>query len=153
MTTDLAAFAKEKGVKYFMVSFTDLFGAQRAKLVPTQAIADMQEEGAGFAGFASWLDMTPAHADMLAVPDPSSVIQLPWKREVAWVALNANAKLKLERAEFVAWDARSASARRDERERRDRARSARCEWARTAHERRSDGPDARNFARDRTADL
>ena len=88
MTTDLAAFAKEKGVKYFMVSFTDLFGAQRAKLVPTQAIADMQEEGAGFAGFASWLDMTPAHADMLAVPDPSSVIQLPWKREVAWVAAN-----------------------------------------------------------------
>ena len=88
MTTDLAAFAKENGVKYFMVSFTDLFGAQRAKLVPTQAIADMQEEGAGFAGFASWLDMTPAHADMLAVPDPSSVIQLPWKREVAWVAAN-----------------------------------------------------------------
>ena len=34
MTTDLAAFAKEKGVKYFMISFTDLFGGQRAKLVP-----------------------------------------------------------------------------------------------------------------------
>ena len=88
MTTDLATFAKENDVKYFMVSFTDLFGAQRAKLVPAQAIADMQEDGAGFAGFASWLDMTPAHADMLAIPDPSSVIQLPWKREVAWVAAN-----------------------------------------------------------------
>ena len=88
MTLDLATFAKEKGVKYFMVSYTDLFGAQRAKLVPAQAIADMQEDGAGFAGFASWLDMTPAHADMLAVPDPSSVIQLPWKPEVAWVASN-----------------------------------------------------------------
>ncbi|SLN76838.1 type III glutamate--ammonia ligase [Ruegeria meonggei] len=88
MTTDLAAFAKEKGVKYFMISFTDLFGGQRAKLVPAQAIADMQEDGAGFAGFATWLDMTPAHPDMLAVPDPSSVIQLPWKPEVAWVAGN-----------------------------------------------------------------
>ncbi|QJF51909.1 type III glutamate--ammonia ligase [Roseobacter ponti] len=88
MTTDLAAFAKEKGVKYFMISFTDLFGGQRAKLVPTQAIADMQEDGAGFAGFAAWLDMTPADPDMLAVPDPSSVIQLPWKPEVAWVAGN-----------------------------------------------------------------
>ncbi len=86
MTTDLAAFAAENGVKYFMISFTDLFGGQRAKLVPAQAIADMQEEGAGFAGFATWLDMTPAHPDMLAVPDPSSVIQLPWKPEVAWVA-------------------------------------------------------------------
>lgn len=34
MVKDLAAYAKEKGVKYFMVSYTDLFGAQRAKLVP-----------------------------------------------------------------------------------------------------------------------
>jgi len=88
MTTDLASFAAERGVKYFMISFTDLFGGQRAKLVPAQAIADMQEGGAGFAGFATWLDMTPAHPDMLAVPDPDSVIQLPWKPEVAWVAAN-----------------------------------------------------------------
>ena len=88
MTIDLAKFAEENGVKYFMISFTDLFGGQRAKLVPAQAIADMQEDGAGFAGFATYLDMTPAHPDMLAVPDPESVIQLPWKPEVAWVAGN-----------------------------------------------------------------
>lgn len=86
--TDLAQFAAETGVKYFMISFTDLFGGQRAKLVPAQAIGEMQEDGAGFAGFATWLDMTPAHPDMLAVPDASSVIQLPWKPEVAWVAAN-----------------------------------------------------------------
>ncbi|MGI3164104.1 type III glutamate--ammonia ligase [Pseudooceanicola sp. 200-1SW] len=86
--TDLTAFAKEKGVKYFMISYTDLFGGQRAKLVPAAAIADMVEDGAGFAGFATWLDMTPAHPDMLAVPDPTTVIQLPWKPEVAWVAAN-----------------------------------------------------------------
>ena len=88
MTTDLAEFAAENSVKYFMISFTDLFGGQRAKLVPAQAISDMQADGAGFAGFATWLDMTPAHPDMLAVPDASSVIQLPWKPEVAWVAAN-----------------------------------------------------------------
>lgn len=86
MAKDLAAWAKKNDVKYFAISFTDLFGAQRAKLVPAAAIADMQVEGAGFAGFASYLDMTPAHPDMLAVPDPDSVIQLPWKPEVAWVA-------------------------------------------------------------------
>ena len=54
----------------------------------TQAIKEMQSEGAGFAGFATWLDMTPAYPDMLAVPDPETVIQLPWKPEVAWVAAN-----------------------------------------------------------------
>ena len=84
--TDLAEFAKERNVKYFMISYTDLLGSQRAKLVPAQAIADMQKDGAGFAGFAGGMDMTPAHSDMLAVPDPSSAIQLPWKPEVAWVA-------------------------------------------------------------------
>jgi glutamine synthetase len=80
MAIDLAEYGKKNSIKYFMISYTDLFGYQRAKLVPTQAIADMQTDGAGFAGFASWLDLTPAHADMLAVPDASSVIQLPWKK-------------------------------------------------------------------------
>ena len=88
MAKDLAKWAKDKGVKYFMVSYTDLFGGQRAKLVPTQAINDMAVEGAGFAGFATWLDLTPAHPDMMAVPDPESAIQLPWKRDVAWLASN-----------------------------------------------------------------
>lgn len=88
MAIDLAQYAEENDIKYFMISFTDLFGGQRAKLVPAQAIAGMQQDGAGFAGFATWLDMTPAHPDMLAVPDPGSVIQLPWKKEVAWVAGN-----------------------------------------------------------------
>lgn len=86
MAIDLAAFAKENGIKYFMITYTDLFGGQRAKLVPAEAITDMQKDGAGFAGFATWLDLTPAHPDMLAVPDPESVIQLPWKPEVAWLA-------------------------------------------------------------------
>jgi len=86
MTTDLATWAAERGVKYFMISYTDLFGGQRAKLVPTPAIADMQADGAGFAGFATWLDLTPAHPDLFAMPDPASATQLPWKPEVAWVA-------------------------------------------------------------------
>jgi len=86
MTQDLASLARERGVRYFMISFTDLFGSQRAKLVPTDAVADMQKGGAGFAGFATWLDMTPAHPDLFGMPDPSSFIQLPWKKDVAWVA-------------------------------------------------------------------
>ena len=86
MTQDLASVAKERGIRYFMISYTDLFGGQRAKLVPAAAIADMQKDGAGFAGFATWLDMTPADPDILAMADPKSLIQLPWKPEVAWVA-------------------------------------------------------------------
>ena len=83
---DLAKWAEERGVKFFLCNFTDLFGVQRAKLVPAQAIAGAQEGGAGFAGFAAWLDMTPANPDMLVMPDADSAIQLPWKPELAWVA-------------------------------------------------------------------
>jgi glutamine synthetase len=85
--SDLTAVAKDRGIKYFLVSYTDLFGVQRAKLVPAAAIGDMvRTGGATFAGFATWLDMTPANSDTFALPDPASLIQLPWKPEVGWVA-------------------------------------------------------------------
>ncbi len=86
MTVDLAQVAKQKGIKYFLISFVDLFGTLRAKLVPARAIKGMQKDGAGFAGFAAWLDMTPAHPDMFGVPDPDSLIQLPWNKEIGWLA-------------------------------------------------------------------
>jgi glutamate---methylamine ligase len=86
MATDLVKAAKDRGIKYFLISYVDLFGTLRAKLAPTAAIGDMAKEGAGFAGFASWLDMTPADPDVLAIPDPDSLIQLPWKKEVGWLA-------------------------------------------------------------------
>jgi glutamine synthetase len=86
MTIDLVQAAKEKGIRYFLISFTDLMGTQRAKLVPAEAIGQMVKSGAGFAGFATWLDMTPADPDMFAIPDPDSLVQLPWKPEVGWLA-------------------------------------------------------------------
>jgi glutamine synthetase len=84
--TDLAKTAKVKGIKYFLISYVDLFGTVRAKLVPAAAIGEMAKSGAGFAGFASWLDMTPADPDVLAIPDTDSLIQLPWRKEVGWLA-------------------------------------------------------------------
>ena len=86
MTMDLAKTARERGIKYFLISFTDLFGGQRAKLVPAAAIAAMVTDGAGFAGFSTALDMTPADPDMFARPDPETLIQLPWKPEVGWLS-------------------------------------------------------------------
>jgi glutamine synthetase type III len=86
MAVDLAIEARERGIKYFLISYVDLFGTLRAKLAPASAISDMAKDGAGFAGFASWLNMTPADPDMLAIPDPDSLIQIPWKPEVGWLA-------------------------------------------------------------------
>ena len=86
MPKNLFKIAREKKIKYFLISFVDLFGVLRSKLVPAHAIKDMQETGAGFAGFAAWLDMTPADSDMFGIPDPDSLIQLPWNKEVGWLA-------------------------------------------------------------------
>jgi glutamine synthetase type III len=82
----LSVIAKERGIRFFLIAYTDLFGVLRAKLVPASAIDGMAADGAGFAGFATWFDMTPADPDVLAVPDPASLIQLPWKKEVGWMA-------------------------------------------------------------------
>jgi glutamate---methylamine ligase len=82
----LSEIARSRNIRYFLISFTDLFGVQRSKLVPAQSIDQMAADGAGFAGFAAWLDMTPADPDILAIPDPNSLIQLPWQPEVGWLA-------------------------------------------------------------------
>jgi hypothetical protein len=74
--TTLSQIAHAKEIRYFLISFTDLFGVQRSKLVPAESIDQMAVNGAGFAGFAAWLDLTPADPDILAIPDPESLIQL-----------------------------------------------------------------------------
>jgi glutamine synthetase len=86
MSQDLAKQAADSGIRYFLISFVDLFGVLRAKLVPGQAIEQMQRDGAAFAGFATHLDLTPADPDMFAMPDPASLIQIPWKPEIGWLA-------------------------------------------------------------------
>jgi len=85
MAINLKKVAEEEGIRFFLCSFTDLFGVTRSKLVPASAIDGMQKDGAGFAGFAAHLDLSPADTDMMALPDPDYLIQLPWKPEVAWV--------------------------------------------------------------------
>lgn len=82
----LKEIADARGIKYFLVCYTDLLGTSRSKLIPATAIDEIVETGAPFAGFATWLDLTPADPDIFAKPDPDSLIQLPWKPEVGWLA-------------------------------------------------------------------
>ncbi len=85
MTPLLSDVARDRNIRYFLISFTDLFGVQRAKLVPATSIDSMASNGAGFAGFAAWLDMSPADPDILAMPDVAQLVQLPWQPEIAWL--------------------------------------------------------------------
>ena len=83
---DLVSAARELELKFVLFSFTDLFGIQRAKLVPRSALEAMAADGAGFAGFAAWIDLSPADGDVMAIADPASLVPLPWQPDVGWVA-------------------------------------------------------------------
>jgi len=54
-------------------------------MVPAEAIGQIQKDGAGFAPFAAWLDYGPDAADMVAIPDPSTLIQVPFQPELGFV--------------------------------------------------------------------
>jgi glutamine synthetase type III len=82
----LAARGKELGLRFYQFSLVDLFGVMRAKLVPASRVEDIASGGAGFAPFAAWFDLGPYDGDLLAVPDPSTLIQLPWQPDVGWLA-------------------------------------------------------------------
>ena len=78
--------AKELGLRFFLVSYTDLLGGTRAKLVPAAKIASVETDGAFFASFASNLGLGPDAAEIAVIPDPTSLIVLPWQPTVGWVA-------------------------------------------------------------------
>ncbi|MEO0349567.1 MAG: type III glutamate--ammonia ligase, partial [Cyanobacteria bacterium P01_A01_bin.15] len=85
-TQTLVEKAKELGIKFFLVSYTDLLGGTRAKLVPATKIASVEQDGAFFSSFASNLGLGPDAPEIAAIPDPDSLIQLPWEPTVGWVA-------------------------------------------------------------------
>jgi glutamine synthetase type III len=81
----LKDLASSHNTKFLLVSFSDLFGVMRSKLVPVAAIDLLEKNGASFAGFATHFDRAPGDPDLTVRPDPNTFTVLPWHREVAWV--------------------------------------------------------------------
>jgi glutamine synthetase len=81
---------EEKNIKYFMMSFVDMHGTPRAKLVPAECLEDVAGGAAGFAGFAvDGVGQGPHDPDLSCVPSSdSTVFPLPWKPGIAWIAGN-----------------------------------------------------------------
>lgn len=81
---------EEKGIKFFLMSFSDINGIPRAKLVPAHCLPDVVDGAAGFAGFAvDGMGQGPHDPDLSCVPkSDSTVFPLPWKPGLAWIAGN-----------------------------------------------------------------
>ena len=82
--SDLLSRAKKDGIEFFFAMFVDMHGKPCAKMVPVEAFDVLMGGGAGFAGFAAGpMGQSPAHPDMVAVPDPESYTVVPWQPELA----------------------------------------------------------------------
>src|SRR5579862_1160975 len=82
---------QDKQIAFLLCSFVEMSGAPKAKLVPATHLEDMAQDGAGFAGFATGeMGQGPHSPDMAAIPDFDSLMILPWRKEIAWIASNVH---------------------------------------------------------------
>src|SRR5437899_8312660 len=72
------------GIEYLLVQFVDIHGAPKVKMVPRDALGDVAEVGAGFAGGAVWgMVQNASSHDMMARIDLASYTPLPCETEMA----------------------------------------------------------------------
>jgi glutamine synthetase len=83
---------ESKGVEFIRLQFSDLHGVARGKVIPISQFEHVAENGIAFAGAVMTCDLrhnTVAGVesglpDMLARPDLSTLVQLPWETNAAW---------------------------------------------------------------------
>ena len=75
-------------IDYLLVQFVDIHGAAKVKMVPREALDDVPDGGAGFAGGAVWgMGQNASSHDMLARIDTDCYTPLPWRPGLARFAI------------------------------------------------------------------
>jgi glutamine synthetase len=75
---------QKDGIEYLLVQFVDLHGAPKVKMVPRDALDNVADSGAGFAGGAVWgMGQDASSHDMMARIDPASYTPTPWRPGLA----------------------------------------------------------------------
>lgn len=70
---------KEKDIAFVKFQFTDILGVMKSFAVPASELELAFDEGMGFDG-SSIQGYTPIHeSDMIAMPDPTTFSELPWR--------------------------------------------------------------------------
>ena len=79
--------AKEQGIKFIRLWFTDILGFLKSFALPVEGLEDALEDGVGFDGSSIQGFVRIDESDMIAMPDPTTFCQLPWRpKEPAGVA-------------------------------------------------------------------
>jgi glutamine synthetase len=78
--------AKENDVKFIRLWFTDVLGSLKSINITVEELESALEEGVGFDG-SSIIGFARIHeSDMVAMPDPSTFVILPWRPQERRVA-------------------------------------------------------------------
>ena len=81
----LDEIAEERGIRHFLVSYSTLNSDSRVAVIPRRAIGDVQRRGCGVPA-AMFFKADGSDPEMSIVPDPRTLIQLPWKTEYGWLS-------------------------------------------------------------------
>ena len=71
--------AKEQDVKFIRAWFTDVLGTLKSVAITVEELETALEEGIGFDGSSIEGFARIDESDMVAMPDPSTFVVLPWR--------------------------------------------------------------------------
>lgn len=81
LSPTLSQLAHASGTTFILALFVTLSGKPCAKLVPIEAVKQLEDDGVGFAGYAAgYMGQEPKDSDLVAVPDVSSFTPIPFVR-------------------------------------------------------------------------
>src|SRR5947209_2998831 len=83
---DVLAAVKDRDIRFIRLWFTDILGQLKAFSINVTELVDAFEGGMGFAGSSITGFNAIEESDMIAQPDPSTFIVLPWRPNEAGVA-------------------------------------------------------------------
>src|ERR1700744_810980 len=76
----------KQGVKYCLGAYVDIHGVPKGKFVPIEHFEHFAHGSELYTGYAlDGLGQAPSDDEISSVPDVDNIIQLPWRKEVAWM--------------------------------------------------------------------
>lgn len=77
---------RSRGIRYCVGAYVDIHGNPKAKCVPIDHFEHMMEGSELFTGYAlDGLGQEPNDDEISSMPDVERMIQLPWRRDIAWM--------------------------------------------------------------------
>ncbi|MGE3619639.1 MAG: glutamate--ammonia ligase, partial [Acidimicrobiia bacterium] len=84
MATELA----QDGVRFALGAWVDVLGRAKSKLVPIEHLAEMVAGSERYTprGMGDLGRMNPVEDECVAMPDPTTMVRLPWDRRVVMMS-------------------------------------------------------------------